>query len=74
MLCPHQACFAGFEHLLLALKSGLEGGMPDVPAEVALQLQRQEFITSKIIDQIPGTLYVCGLNGRLELLDWVGKT
>lgn len=49
-----QACFAAFEHLLLLLKGVLEVSTPDVPEEVQLQLDRQDFITSKIIDNTPG--------------------
>lgn len=53
-MCLCQACFAAFEHLLLLLKGVLEVSTPDVPEEVQLQLDRQDFITSKIIDNTPG--------------------
>ena len=45
--------FVTLEHCLLALKSGLALIIPDVPFEVTLQLERSEFLVSKVIMDSP---------------------
>lgn len=42
--------FLAMEHGLMMLKVGVSVSMPDVPDEVEMQLNRQEFIVGKLID------------------------
>ena len=46
-----------FQYCVFATMLALELVVPDVPAHISLQLQRQAFVTSKIIDFLPDDDY-----------------
>lgn len=45
--------FIGFQWILVIFQFAVSAFIPDVPHEVEMQLQRQEFIVSKVIDKTP---------------------
>jgi len=45
--------FLAIEHVIICLKFGLELYIPDIPEEVAVQLQRSEFCEKKLIKFVP---------------------
>eukprot|EP00599_Poterioochromonas_sp_BG-1_P012741 CAMPEP_0173157600 /NCGR_PEP_ID=MMETSP1105-20130129/15730_1 /TAXON_ID=2985 /ORGANISM="Ochromonas sp., Strain BG-1" /LENGTH=64 /DNA_ID=CAMNT_0014075113 /DNA_START=1257 /DNA_END=1447 /DNA_ORIENTATION=- len=45
--------FIGFQYVLFSCQFIAEKVIPDVPEEVEIQIARNEFITSKIIDKTP---------------------
>merc|ERR1711998_167941 len=42
--------FLAMEHCLMIIKNVISAATPEVPDEVQIQLDRQDFITSKLID------------------------
>lgn len=45
--------FVGFQWVLIGIQFIIQSFVPDEPEEVAIQMKRQAFITSKVIDRTP---------------------
>lgn len=60
----HNRLFIGFQWTLIMVQFIVADACPDVPEEVDIQLQRQAFIRSKILDKVSCVCYVqlcCGV-------------
>ena len=61
--------FIGFQWTLISCQYVLSAVIPDVSLDVTVQLERQEFITSKLIDFIPDEDYELYPDGPEQITD-----
>ena len=59
--------FIGFQWTLISMQYMLSAFIPDVAVEVTVQLERQDFINAKLIEQLPDEDYELYPNGPEQI-------